>query len=172
MHTYGHGAEPPRRYFHPSAAATRSIRHTQHNCVTFRAWRLFRPARPAGDRHINCKHRCIVKAGPSMLKPDSLDKKMLRENRRFYDALWSESRLVPPHRFNTWPLVSSLLSPQQMRLEVAPGLRPRLPIEDTLFLDISAAALSALHAGGARVMQGQIDDPYRPAASISCAHST
>jgi SAM-dependent methyltransferase len=101
-----------------------------------------------------------------MTTPISLDKKMLRENRRFYDALWSESRLVPAHRFNTWPLVSSLLSPQQTRLEVAPGLRPRLPIEGTLFLDISAAALSSLRAAGARVMQGQIGAIPLPAGSI------
>jgi len=101
-----------------------------------------------------------------MLNPESLDKKMLRENRRFYDALWSESRLVPAQRFNTWPLVSSLLSPQQTRLEVAPGLRPRLPIEGTLFLDISAAALLTLQAGGARVVQGQIGAIPLPANCI------
>jgi len=30
-------------------------------------------------------------------------------NRRFYDLLWSGARLVEPQRFNTWPLVRSLL---------------------------------------------------------------
>ncbi|MFT3734725.1 MAG: methyltransferase domain-containing protein [Rhodocyclaceae bacterium] len=90
----------------------------------------------------------------------------MRENRRFYDSLWSGARLILPHRFNTWPLVSSLLAPQQMRLEVAPGLRPRLPLEDTLFLDISAAALGPLRAAGSRVMQGQIGAIPLPSATV------
>ena len=30
-------------------------------------------------------------------------------NRRFYDALWSTSYVVSPQRFNTWPLVTSLV---------------------------------------------------------------
>jgi len=29
-------------------------------------------------------------------------------NRRFYDALWSASYVVPPQRFNTWPFLSAL----------------------------------------------------------------
>src|SRR5260370_17988600 len=67
-------------------------------------------------------------------------------NRHFYDALWSDARLIEPERFNTWPLVRSLLAPAQRRLEVAPGLRPRLPIEDTQFIDISPSALAKLCA--------------------------
>lgn len=101
-----------------------------------------------------------------MLKPVSPDQRMLQENRRFYDALWSESRLVSPQRFNTWPLVSSLLWPHQMRLEVAPGLRPRLPIKGTLFLDISAAALASLGAAGAHVMHAQISAMPLPNCSV------
>jgi SAM-dependent methyltransferase len=31
-------------------------------------------------------------------------------NRRFYDTLWSAGYLVPPDRFNTWPLLSELAS--------------------------------------------------------------
>ena len=31
-------------------------------------------------------------------------------NRRFYDSLWSGSRLIDPERFNTWPVVQSLLT--------------------------------------------------------------
>ncbi|HET9403643.1 MAG TPA: SAM-dependent methyltransferase, partial [Burkholderiales bacterium] len=45
-------------------------------------------------------------------------------NHRFYDPLWAEADLVEPERFNTWPLVRSLISASRPRLEVAPGLRP------------------------------------------------
>lgn len=76
----------------------------------------------------------------------------LREtNRRFYDALWSDARLVEPERFNTWPLVCSLVAQSRHRLEVAPGLRPRLPIEGTHFVDISEPALARLRGRAASV---------------------
>src|SRR6202142_4793570 len=78
-------------------------------------------------------------------------RELLDANRRFYDSLWSGARLVEPQRFNTWPLVQSLLSEYGRRLEVAPGLRPRLPIEGTQFVDISAPALVKLRERGAQV---------------------
>ncbi len=81
---------------------------------------------------------------------------LLEANRRFYDLLWSGARLVEPEQFNTWPLVRSLLSDDGRRLEVAPGLRPRLPIEGTQFVDISAPALVKLHERGALVALSQI----------------
>ena len=78
------------------------------------------------------------------------------ENRRFYDLLWSGARLVEPQRFNTWPLVGSLLTKSARRLEVAPGLRPRLPLEDTQFVDISAPALAKLRGRNAQVVLGDV----------------
>ncbi|WP_024326172.1 class I SAM-dependent methyltransferase [Thioalkalivibrio sp. AKL19] len=69
-------------------------------------------------------------------------------NQRFYDGLWADTRLVHPERFNTWALVSDLSRSHARRLEVGPGMRPRLPIADTHFVDISAPALSALKGEG------------------------
>ncbi|MDB5976410.1 MAG: class SAM-dependent methyltransferase [Nevskia sp.] len=79
-----------------------------------------------------------------------------RVNERFYGALWSTARLVPPQRFNTWPLVSALIESAPRRLEVAPGLRPRLPLEETRFVDLSPEALRVLRDSGASVAQGLI----------------
>jgi SAM-dependent methyltransferase len=73
---------------------------------------------------------------------------LLEANRKFYNGLWSDAKVVEPHRFNTWPLVSSLVAVHPRRLEVAPGLRPRLPIAGTHFVDISAPALDKLEARG------------------------
>lgn len=89
--------------------------------------------------------------------PDTPGRDLLAENRRYYDSLWSDSQLVEPQRFNTWPFVSSLIAEAGRRLEVAPGLRPRLPIEGTQFLDISAPALAKLRARGARVTLGKVN---------------
>jgi SAM-dependent methyltransferase len=77
-------------------------------------------------------------------------------NRDFYDALWARSRLVPAERFNTWPLVRSLMAPSQARLEVAPGLRPRLPIAGTTFVDMSEPAVVELRAHGADAIVGVV----------------
>lgn len=73
---------------------------------------------------------------------------LLEVNRRFYDALWRDARLIGPERFNTWPLVRELAANAPRRLEVAPGLRPRLPIDGTVFVDISPPALRRLGEHG------------------------
>jgi SAM-dependent methyltransferase len=95
----------------------------------------------------------------------STDSELLDSNRRFYNALWHDARLVDPERFNTWPLVSSLLQPGQRRLEVAPGLHPRLPLAGTKFVDISAQALAKLQACGADTLLGSISElPFADAS--------
>jgi SAM-dependent methyltransferase len=81
---------------------------------------------------------------------------LLAHNQRFYDSLWSAARLVEPQRFNTWPLVQALLPGAERRLELGPGLRPRLPIEGTQFLDISTAALKLLKPRGGLVVLGEM----------------
>jgi len=84
------------------------------------------------------------------------ERELLDKNRSYYDMLWSGARLVEPQRFNTWPLVQSMLPTAAQRLEVAPGLRPRLPIQGTQFLDISAPAVAKLRGRGAKVVIGKV----------------
>jgi len=84
------------------------------------------------------------------------DAELIDVNRGFYESLWSDARLIEPQRFNTWPLLSELAAAAPRRLEVAPGLRPRLPLDGTCFVDLSHAALRRLHARGASAMHGMI----------------
>jgi SAM-dependent methyltransferase len=87
---------------------------------------------------------------------------LTESNRRFYDGLWSRARLVEPQRFNTWPLVAELCATRTRRLEIAPGLRPRLPLDGTAFLDLSASALRSLRSRDARATNGVIGAlPFR-----------
>jgi SAM-dependent methyltransferase len=79
-------------------------------------------------------------------------------NREFYDTLWSKARLERPDGFNTWPLVSALLPSAPARLEIGPGLRPRLPIAGTHFVDISAPAVERLNARGGLAVPGEISE--------------
>jgi SAM-dependent methyltransferase len=77
-------------------------------------------------------------------------------NREFYDGLWSGARLVPAERFNTWGIVQELSARGPARLEIGPGLRPRLPLRGTDFVDLSEAAVRALRRGGARATVGTV----------------
>ena len=99
------------------------------------------------------------------------DSELLEANRCFYDEMWTDARLVEPERFNTWPLVSALAAQASRRLEVAPGLRPRLPIAGTHFVDISVPALATLRQHGGRVVIGPISAlPFQDATfDLVCA---
>lgn len=88
--------------------------------------------------------------------PTGRDHDLLEVNRRFYDPLWTDAQLVEPERFNTWPLVGSLVWPSRLRLEIGPGLRPRLPIDGTYFVDISMPAIAKLRARGASAVLGLV----------------
>lgn len=91
---------------------------------------------------------------------------LLARNRAFYDSLWSGARLVRPERFNSWPLIHGLLSGATDRLEIAPGLRPRLPVSGTLFVDISGPALTLLRANGGMAILADAAAVPLPGASF------
>ncbi|OOG59794.1 methyltransferase domain-containing protein [Rhodanobacter sp. C03] len=93
------------------------------------------------------------------------DAELIRVNRGFYESLWAEATLIEPERFNTWPLVHQLASTASRRLEVAPGLRPRLPLQGTCFVDLSHAALQRLHQRGADAVHGMI-------GALPCANAS
>lgn len=77
-------------------------------------------------------------------------------NAAFYGDLWAGARLHAPHRFNTWPIVCELTSRALRRLEIAPGMRPRLPIPGTCFIDIDETAVAALGARGGIAGRGEV----------------
>src|SRR5271156_6021064 len=92
-------------------------------------------------------------------------RELLDANRLYYDSLWSGAQLVEPGRFNTWPLIQTLLPRGGRCLEVAPGLRPRLPLEGTQFVDVSGPALAKLARRGASGGGAPITSvPLAPAA--------
>src|SRR5262245_29945404 len=92
-------------------------------------------------------------------------------NRRFFSTLWSETTVVAPERFNTWPLLSGLAARAPARLELGCGLRPRLPVAGTWFVDISHAALPPLAERGGLPALGEVTAlPFRSGSfDLACA---
>ena len=76
------------------------------------------------------------------------DGSITAKNREFYDGLWSRARFIRPERFNTWPVISGLLASAPVRLELGPGMHPRLPIAGTHFIDLSSTAVGHLNERG------------------------
>jgi SAM-dependent methyltransferase len=98
-------------------------------------------------------HLPTMSSSPASTRNDA---ELLRANRGFYESLWADARLIDPDRFNTWPLLSELAAAAPHRLEVAPGLRPRMPLDGTCFIDLSHAALRRLRGRGADAVHGMI----------------
>jgi SAM-dependent methyltransferase len=92
---------------------------------------------------------------------------LVAKNSRFYDAFWARTYLTRPESFNTWPLISALLPGDGTRLEIGPGLRPRLPIAGTHFLDLSPAAVARLKARRGLARTGEITALPYPDAHFS-----
>jgi SAM-dependent methyltransferase len=83
-------------------------------------------------------------------------------NQEFYDALWADTYLVHPERFGTWPLVAGLAAAARTRLEIGAGMRPRLPLAGTTFVDLSARALAVLRGAGGRPVRADATTlPFR-----------
>jgi SAM-dependent methyltransferase len=78
-------------------------------------------------------------------------------NRDVYERIWGYARFHPPERTPWWPVLSELSAAAPMRLEVGPGLWPRLPMEGTHVVDLSDRALDGLAAHGAIVHGGRLE---------------
>lgn len=86
-------------------------------------------------------------------------------NQRFYDQIWRDAVLYQGEDFNSWEVVGPLAARSADRLEVGPGLRPRLPVGGTQFVDLSPVAVERLNQAGGNAVEGSIDQlPFERAS--------
>jgi SAM-dependent methyltransferase len=82
------------------------------------------------------------------------------------DPVWRAAPLVRPEYADTWPLVSALMREARRRLEVSPGLRPRLPLAGTHVVDARPGVLARLRDCGAQPTLGRVTALPFPDASF------
>lgn len=113
--------------------------------------------------------RCLLTrfdSVPSNLPTAVCSRDVTAVNREFYDALWSRARLHLAEDFNTWSMIAELLPSSPERLEVGPGLSPRLPLAGTHFVDLSAPVVERLSSLGGFAVLGEITALPFPARSF------
>jgi len=86
-----------------------------------------------------------------------LSEGITKTNRKYYDSLWGNQSLRAPTRFNTWPVLAPMVQASPRRLEIGPGMWPRLPIQGTKFVDLSQVAVKRLNGQGGIATLGTIN---------------
>jgi SAM-dependent methyltransferase len=74
------------------------------------------------------------------------DKPTPSAQEKYYDALWSKTKVVEPSAWALWETISQYVAGKSHILEIGPGNRPRVPISGSYFVDLSARAMQALKA--------------------------
>jgi SAM-dependent methyltransferase len=79
-------------------------------------------------------------------------------NRRHYDNVWQGISYRSPSSFNTWSTLFPLAAEYPQRLEIGPGMWPRLPVDGTSFIDLSPVAVKNISVAGGLSILGNIND--------------
>jgi SAM-dependent methyltransferase len=89
-----------------------------------------------------------------------------RYNEELYEELWSRLPFRTPDHLPWWPAFKALCENTKDRLEIGPGVFPRLPVEGTHVIDLSKGALEVLARHGAITHHGLLQDQTFPDASF------
>lgn len=80
-------------------------------------------------------------------------------NLKYYDVLWSASHLFSPSYWAHYPIILSL--PHKRCLEIGPGTKPKIPIRNNYFLDISPVVVDKLNRKGAIAKVSNLENGLR-----------
>ncbi len=81
-----------------------------------------------------------------------------RYNEELYEDIWSRAHFHPPERLPWWPAIRALAAGAPNRLEVGPGIFPRMPLDGTHVVDLSSRALDKLAERNAIAHRGHLRD--------------
>jgi SAM-dependent methyltransferase len=87
-------------------------------------------------------------------------------NEALYEEVWKLMTFRGPELLPWWPALKAICENAPDRLEIGPGIFPRLPVEGTHVMDLSKYALEVLAKHGAIPHHGLIADQGFPDASF------
>ena len=87
-------------------------------------------------------------------------------NEAFYDELWARLPFIRADRLPWWPVLRELADAAPDRLELGPGVAPRLPLEGTHICDLSKVSLDLLERRGGIAHHGLLQDHHFPDKSF------
>jgi len=67
------------------------------------------------------------------------------DNKNFYNKVWKKTKIRESSDYPEWSILKKWIKNKNNLLEIGPGTRPRLPIEKSMFLDISETAVNKLN---------------------------
>jgi SAM-dependent methyltransferase len=79
-------------------------------------------------------------------------------NEQLYEDMWARFPFLPPDGLPWFPVLKELADKAPMRMEIGPGIFPRLPVQGTHVCDLSNVALDVLEKHGAIVHRGFLQD--------------
>ncbi len=83
-------------------------------------------------------------------------------NESLYEDFYTRMPFLPPDRLPWWPVFKELADASPERLEIGPGVFPRLPVVGTHVCDLSKGALDVLAKQGSIVHYGLLQDQKFP----------
>ena len=69
-----------------------------------------------------------------------------KKNKQFYDEAWKRSSIINPSIWPHWNIIKKFK--KSIFLEIGPGNKPKIPIKNNYFLDISSNAIKNLRRHG------------------------
>ena len=82
------------------------------------------------------------------------NKDLREKNKKYYDKSWTNRKYVDPKRWPHWNIIQPFL--KQRNLEIGPGIKPKIPVNENYFIDISLESLKVLKHNGAHVFHSNL----------------
>ena len=73
---------------------------------------------------------------------------VMHYNEQFYNNVWKNSRISSHRVWPIWKTIEQHIEPDCKLLELGPGMRPRIPVKDSYFIEISNKAVELLNSNG------------------------
>lgn len=73
-------------------------------------------------------------------------------NESFYNSLWKSAKISSHEMWPVWKAIKQEITEDCRLLELGPGTRPRIPVKDSFFLELSRQAASLLEIKGGKMI--------------------